>query len=975
MSGDYLDIVDHLLGGGRTWQQDFWVRPVSIAEFCQSPEHLKNVQLSARQLKAFEEFLGDDPVMIFDKRSTRANLCCLAWGKGCLLGTTPLTLADGTRTTLADLAQGTDEFIKIGSYNLETRGLTVMDSSPPFWRGSGECVRVRTATGRVVECFVEHQFLVAPRNNRERNRPAQTPVAWTPIKELGIGDFIALPAYIPATGTKHAPEEARYIGYVLGDGSASTSDTTPKLKCENLPEVVDDIRTTIAAVTGRLPTEWPDRNCTWFGSGFDPWETRRGENAGYQLAQQMGLLGKVAATKRIPDECFQYDDDSVWELLSGLWMTDGWVSRMQTDVLRGGSTWEAGYGSVSEELVRGIAELLQRYGIVARVGRKTQLYDGKPYVSWTVKLRERAMLAAFLRRIRLVGPKAEKTVAALEEIGHLPRAGRGMHLTVKNDLYWDRIVEVTPIGVHDYYDLEVEETENYIAGGVVHHNSGKNMMATIIQQYLFYVLLCMRDPLTYFGFPSGESIDMLNVAASANQAQKNFFSKFMRRIKTWKWLKEHFEILQHGRPLAKPAKSRGVIRITDDSVQWDGGVQCVSAHSDSKGYEGYSVLFFVMDEASSWETEYVTGENGEQIAVSRAHSIFDTLRTSAISRSWKWGGMIISYPRNEDDFTLDMAMAIQRGDIKDAYADIAATWEVKPLHLWVNQETFEHKVIRPWGMFSIFPPKDFEEEFKNHPQQSELKYACVPSRTNSYFIYQNGKIHECAAEVPPLVTLRPIDFVTSMEHGDKAALSYTGWDILSYNRPHLDPHIGNYYSHLDLSVSSDITTMAIGHAEPWEATVMIQDDEGGTITPLTHKVVIDQIIMWVPDARHLVSTVNVDDIVGRLDDVLRFRYISLDQYESAAILERAARKGKEAGKHNVKNAEYLLLRSLIHANAIVYPKLPQLLTELEKLVWDGRRVDHLPHYSKDIADAIAGVARSIFLKRGKRRQQVKYAFS
>ncbi|MFM2124557.1 MAG: hypothetical protein RL328_1008, partial [Acidobacteriota bacterium] len=109
-------------------------------------------------------------------------------------------------------------------------------------------------------------------------------------------------------------------------------------------------------------------------------------------------------------------------------------------------------------------------------------------------------------------------------------------------------------------------------------------------------------------------------------------------------------------------------------------------------------------------------------------------------------------------------------------------------------------------------------------------------------------------------------------------------------------------------------------------------------------------------------------------DKLRFRYVSVDQFQSASVLEKMSRRGREAGQHNVRNADYLLLRSLIHANAISYPNNPKLIEELEKLVWNGKRVDHLPHYSKDRADAVAGVARSIFLKRGKRRQRIKFMF-
>lgn len=507
--------------------------------------------------------------------------------------------------------------------------------------------------------------------------------------------------------------------------------------------------------------------------------------------------------------------------------------------------------------------------------------------------------------------------------------------------------------------------------------SGKNMTTTIVQQYLMYVLLCMRDPLGYFGFPQGESIDMLNVASSAAQAQKNFFNKFTRRLKSWKWLKDHFMIVQNGKPVSNPENHRGAIRITEDAVITDVGVQCISAHSDSKGYEGYSPVFWVMDEASSWETEYITGENGEQIAVSRAHSIYDTLRTSSVSRSWKWAGLIISYPRNEDDFTLNMAQAAQRKELPGVIGDIAATWDVKPMHMWVDQTTFEHKVIRPWGSFSIYPPMDFFEEFRQHPTQSELKYACVPSRTNTYFIYQNLKIHACAkTEIHPLVTLKPVDFMLPNGEGEAASpISYFGFAIEAWNDAVINSK-WDYFVHIDLSINSDAATMVIGHAEPFDAKlqILVQDETGERMESVSKRVVIDQIIEWIPDQQHLVSIVNVDDLLQQFDKKLRFRYISFDQFQSAFTLEKAARKGQEAGNHNVRNPEYLLLRSLIHAECIDYPDHPKLKLELEKLVWNGKRVDHLPHYSKDIADGVAGVARSIFLGRGKRRQKFSAHF-
>ncbi len=515
-----------------------------------------------------------------------------------------------------------------------------------------------------------------------------------------------------------------------------------------------------------------------------------------------------------------------------------------------------------------------------------------------------------------------------------------------------------------------DSTRKNLAVWALGKGAGKNMMGTILQAYLFYVLLCKRDATGYFGFPDGESIDMINVAASAAQAKRNFFDKFTRRIKSWKWIKENYTIVQHGKPVSEPEKSRGNIRITEDSVEYDGGIRCISAHSDSKGYEGYSVIFFAMDEASSWETEYIEVEGGEQVAVSKAHTIFDTLRTSAISRSWKWGGLVISYPRNEDDFTLQLAQDILDGK-KDGCAVIAATWEIKPMHLWTSTETFEHKVERPWGTKLIYPPKDLESEFRDYPQQSELKYACIPSRTKAYFIYNNIKIHECSVEKEPIVKLKKLEII-SPTVGNSKQTAYWGYEFLGVEgfKPDTD-----YYCHIDLSISSDTAVLGIGHGEPFSAEVILPNEDGDVQhTWVSQKVVIDQLIEWVPDNQHLVSSLNVDEIMRKIDEILKFRFVRADQYNSNYILEKIARKGKKADMHNVNNKDYFLLRALIHANAIEYPKSPTLLLELEKLIWNGRRVEHTIAAGKDRSDVVAGLSASILGSLGDKRKKVSMYF-
>ena len=56
--------------------------------------------------------------------------------------------------------------------------------------------------------------------------------------------------------------------------------------------------------------------------------------------------------------------------------------------------------------------------------------------------------------------------------------------------------------------------------------SGKDFTSTVACAYIVYKLLCLKDPARYFGKPSGDAIDIINVAINAQQAKNVFFKGF-----------------------------------------------------------------------------------------------------------------------------------------------------------------------------------------------------------------------------------------------------------------------------------------------------------------------------------------------------------------------------------------------------------------------------------------------------------------
>jgi hypothetical protein len=54
-------------------------------------------------------------------------------------------------------------------------------------------------------------------------------------------------------------------------------------------------------------------------------------------------------------------------------------------------------------------------------------------------------------------------------------------------------------------------------------------------------LLCLKDPARYFGKPSGDAIDLINVAINAQQAKNVFFKGFKTKIEKSPWFAGKYE--------------------------------------------------------------------------------------------------------------------------------------------------------------------------------------------------------------------------------------------------------------------------------------------------------------------------------------------------------------------------------------------------------------------------------------------------
>ena len=158
--------------------------------------------------------------------------------------------------------------------------------------------------------------------------------------------------------------------------------------------------------------------------------------------------------------------------------------------------------------------------------------------------------------------------------------------------------------------------------------SGKDFTSTVACSYIVYKLLCLKDPAKYFGKPSGDAIDLINVAINAQQAKNVFFKGFKSKIERSPWF--------IGKYYAKA-----------DSVEFNKSITVYSGHSERESHEGLNLLLAVLDEISGFASEVGTGnEQGKT-----ADNIYKAFRGSVDSRFPDLGKVVLlSFPRYPGDF-------------------------------------------------------------------------------------------------------------------------------------------------------------------------------------------------------------------------------------------------------------------------------------------------------------------------------------
>lgn len=474
---------------------------------------------------------------------------------------------------------------------------------------------------------------------------------------------------------------------------------------------------------------------------------------------------------------------------------------------------------------------------------------------------------------------------------------------------------------------------------------GKTTFASIVLPYMVHWVLCIKDPQAYFGLMPGSRIAFMMMSTSETQAREVIFADVVARIKHSDWFKKWPQDPAFKNQIRWPQKDIWI--VPGDSVETT--------------FEGYNILGGVLDEMDSHrvtpKADYA--QNGYNTISNRISSRFGDRGLLILIGQMKKASGFAS--RMYEEFQQDPSAYVSRMTIWESFG-----WEDKRyLNEDGTRKSFffdkRRKTEVPALMATLTDGADimeiptlYKKQFLNDPDKALKDLAGIPPIVGNPFIGMTYKL-----DVARDKWHQRFGIDTSPVLPELSMVNFAPW----FRAPDSLRRV----IHIDIAYSpdGDALGIAMGHIRELK-------EVDGEDRPV---IVFDFIVRVRPLPGREIILAEVRQVIYQLRDELGFRIkkVTLDGFQSKEFMQQLQRRRFDVDYLSVDRnlVPYEDLRDAIYEERIEFPRyftywkhgdtkqIEIAYQELTQLVDTGKKVDHPPGGSKDIADGMAAVCSTL----------------
>jgi replicative DNA helicase len=391
---------------------------------------------------------------------------------------------------------------RISLHTLNKAGEIKMSNSTNVPKKSNDTIIVRLESGKAIQCTKNHEIL--------------TDRGWVKASKLTRDYAVATAHRIPAPQKTITIPHARWIGWMLGNGSMC-GYASPSFICSDkiLADAFIETTQDLFGLTPKYHRHWSSK-VFQYDITAGPVRTAAG-NPCKDWLKENDLWGRRSIEKVIPSWFLETaDNKSVAELVGGLVDTDGCVPLFKSNHRA------VKYSTSSLIMAHQFVWCLARLGIHGRLDEGWMNPKFNKHKNYNIAIGDGIELRKFREQVVLTGSKGQKLQglklcnkgsntgnrlglwAAKELVEYARQHGisqsklgyrnqkkrisrhdlrhylfmitanppASLAWLVSEDIYWDRLKRIEDGGLVKVFDRQVPQTHNFIANGIIVHNSG-----------------------------------------------------------------------------------------------------------------------------------------------------------------------------------------------------------------------------------------------------------------------------------------------------------------------------------------------------------------------------------------------------------------------------------------------------------------------------------------------------------------------